>query len=86
MVFTAFTIPVVIVISYYNLYPMYMKTIIPYLILLLLIVAILILNEKFNCEIMISYANLPYHAIIETLGLILFTSLAYIFLRCEKNI
>ncbi len=84
MVFTAFTLPIVIVLSYYNTYPAFMKNTIPYLILLLLVVSALLLNEKYNCETMIAYANLPYHAIIETLGLILFTSLAYLFVRWEQ--
>ena len=78
-IFTGFTIPVIIVVSYYYLYPSHMKTTIPYLILLLLVVIILILNEKFNCDLMLSYAILPYHAIIEIVGLILFVILAHIF-------
>jgi hypothetical protein len=86
MVFTAFTLPVIVVLSYYNTYPTFMKNTIPYLILLLIIVAVLLLNEKYNCEAMIAYANLPYHAIIETLGLILFTTLAYLFVRWEQTI
>jgi hypothetical protein len=84
-IFTALTLPVIVVISYYNTYPAFMKNTIPYLILLLLIVSALLLNEKFNCDAMISYANLPYHAIIETLGLILFSSLAYLFVRWELS-
>jgi hypothetical protein len=85
MVFTAFTLPIVIVLSYYNTYPAFMKNTIPYLIVLLIIVSALLLNEKYNCDAMIAYANLPYHAIIETLGLILFTSLAYLFVRWEQS-
>lgn len=85
MIFTAFMLPIIIVIFYYKYYPDIIKKSIPYLIILLFVVISLILNEKFNCKVMISYANLPYHAIIEILGLILFTMLGYIFLKSEKN-
>jgi len=84
MIFTAITIPVVIVISYYKYYPNYIKNTVPYLVLLLILVGILLLNEKFNCEYMIKYAKLPYHAIIEIIGMFLFSTLAYIFLKSEK--
>jgi hypothetical protein len=86
MVFTALTLPVVIVLSYYNLYPIYIKKAIPYLIGLLIIVGIFLINEKNNCENMMKYAKLPYHAIIEILGMLLFTLLAYVFLQSEKYI
>ncbi len=86
MIFTALTLPVVIVLSYYNLYPIYIKKAIPYLIGLLIIVGIFLINEKINCEYMIKYAKLPYHAIIEIIGMILFTLLSYIFLQTEKYI
>jgi hypothetical protein len=86
MIFTALTLPVVIVLSYYNLYPIYIKKAIPYLIGLLIIVGIFLINEKINCEYMIKYAKLPYHAIIEIIGMILFITLAYVFLQTEKYI
>jgi hypothetical protein len=35
---------------------------------------------------MMKYAKLPYHAIIEILGMLLFTLLAYVFLQSEKYI
>jgi hypothetical protein len=84
MVFTALTLPVVIVISYYNLYPICIKKAIPYLIALLIILGIVLINEKINCLNMMKYAKLPYHAIIEIIGMILFTLLSYIFLQTEK--
>ncbi len=84
MVFTALTLPVVIVISYYNLYPIYIKKAIPYLIALLIILGLVLINEKINCLNMMKYAKLPYHAIIEIIGMILFTLLSYIFLQTEK--
>ena len=84
MIFTALTLPIVIVISYYKLYPIYIKKTIPYLILLLLIVGLFLINEKINCENMMKFAKLPYHAIIEIIGMILFITLAYIFLKSER--
>jgi hypothetical protein len=84
MVFTALTLPVVIVISYYNLYPIYIKKAIPYLIALLIILGLVLINEKINCLNMIKYAKLPYHAIIEIIGMILFILLSYVFLQTEK--
>ena len=84
MIFTGLTLPVVIIISYYNLYPICIKKAIPYLIALLIILGIVLINEKINCLNMMKYAKLPYHAIIEIIGMILFTLLSYIFLQTEK--
>lgn len=86
MIFTGLSLPVVIVISYYNLYPKYIKKAIPYLIGLLIIIGMVLINEKINCENMMKYAKLPYHAIIEIIGMILFTLLSYVFLQTEKDI
>jgi hypothetical protein len=86
MIITALSLPVVIAISYYNLFPKYIKKAIPYLIGLLIIVGIVLINEKINCENMMKYAKLPYHAIIEIIGLILFITLANVFLQTEKDI
>ena len=86
MIFTALTLPMVIAISYYNLYPKNIKKAIPYLIGLLIIVGIVLINEKINCENMMKIAKLPYHAIIEIIGMILFTLLSYVFVQSEKYI
>lgn len=86
MIFTALSLPVVIVLSYYKLYPNEITKAIPYLISLLIIVGFFLLNEKINCENMMKFAKLPYHAIIEILGMILFITLAYVFLQAEKYI
>lgn len=86
MIFTALTLPIIIVISYYKLYPIQIKNAIPYLISLLIIVGIFLINEKINCEYMMKYAKLPYHAIIEIIGMFLFIILAYVFLQTEKKI
>ena len=71
MIFTALTLPLVIAISYYNLYSKNIKKAIPYLIGLLIIIGIVLINEKINCLNMMKYAKLPYHAITEIIGLIL---------------
>ena len=86
MIITGLSLPLVIAISYYKLFPKNIKIAIPYLIGLLIIVGIFLINEKINCENMMKYAKLPYHAIIEILGMILFTLLAYIFLQSDKYI
>ena len=86
MIFTALSLHVVIVLSYYKLYPNEITKAIPYLISLLIIVGFFLLNEKINCENMMKFAKLPYHAIIEILGMILFITLAYVFLQAEKYI
>jgi hypothetical protein len=86
MIITGLSLPVVISISYYNLFPIYIKKAIPYLIGLLIIVGIFLINEKNNCENMMKYAKLPYHAIIEIIGMILFITLANVFLQTEKDI
>jgi hypothetical protein len=85
MILSGFAILLSIVILYYNSYPTFIKTALIYMIIGLCILLAFIVNEKLNCENMIAYANLPYHAIIETLGLILFTALAYLFVRWEQT-
>ena len=44
-----------------------------------------LINEKINCENMMKFAKLPYHAIIEIIGMILFITLAYIFLKSDNS-
>lgn len=84
MIITGLSLPIVIAISYYKLFPKNIKRAIPYLIGLLIIIGIVLINEKINCLNMMKYAKLPYHAIIEIIGLILFTLLSYVFLQTEK--
>ena len=86
MIITGLSLPMVIAISYYKLFPKNIKRAIPYLIGLLIIVGIFLINEKINCENMMKIAKLPYHAIIEILGMILFTLLSYVFVQSEKYI
>ena len=86
MIITGLSLPIIIAISYYNLFPKNIKKAIPYLIGLLIIVGIVLINEKINCENMMKYAKLPYHAIIEIIGMVLFTLLSYVFIQSEKYI
>ena len=86
MIITGLSLPMVIAISYYKLFPKNIKRAIPYLIGLLIIVGIFLINEKINCENMMKIVKLPYHAIIEILGMILFTLLSYVFVQSEKYI
>jgi hypothetical protein len=85
-IFSGFAIIVVTYLSYYMFYPKFIKTILKYIILGLFILSLVIINEKMNCDNMIAYSNLPYHAIIEIIGLILFTSLGYMFIIWENKI
>lgn len=85
-IFSWFAIIGVTYLSYYIYYPKFIKTILNYIIFGLVILSLFILNEKMNCETMISYANLPYHAVIEIIGLVLFSSLGYMFIIWEKKI
>jgi hypothetical protein len=42
-----------------------------------------IINEKINCEKMMQMYELPYHALIEATGLVLFWLLAQLFIQWE---
>lgn len=45
----------------------------------------LFVNEAVNCKKMLdAYASFPYHALIEIVGLVLFASISYLWLRWEK--
>ena len=79
-IFSGFSIITITYLSFYKFFPKIIKTLFKYILLGLFILSLFILNEKLNCNIMISYANLPYHAIIEIIGLILFSCLGYMFI------
>lgn len=81
--FTAFSIPTIIILSYYNNYKKNIKRNIHIIFILLIILSILLLNEKFNCNAMMAYYVFPYHIFVEIMGLLLFTMLAYTFLLLE---
>jgi hypothetical protein len=58
---------------YYPLMPKFIQKGIHLIFLIVLIVILLFLNEKYNCKAMMSiYPHFPYHIIIETTGIVLF--------------
>jgi len=58
---------------YYTLLGKNIKNKINIIFFLVLLIIILFLNEKYNCEKMMSiYPDFPYHVLIETIGLVLF--------------
>jgi hypothetical protein len=58
---------------YYPLLSKIIKDKINIIFLLVLLIIILFLNEKYNCEKMLSiYPHFPYHILIEIIGIILF--------------
>lgn len=74
-----------IIFSSYNKLPKFFKKAIPLLAIGLIILFAFELNEAYNCEKMLEYKQLPYHALVEIVGLLLFTSLTYFFHKWEKN-
>ena len=71
--------------SIHKLSPNFKKSI-PFLISGLILLFVLFVNENRNCQKMLEYKKFPYHAIIEVVGLVLFTTLALLFLDWEKNL
>jgi len=58
---------------YYPILTKNIKNIINIIFILVLLIIILFLNEKYNCEKMMSiYPNFPYHILIEIIGIFLF--------------
>jgi hypothetical protein len=58
---------------YYPLLPKYIQTNIYSILYLIIVIILLFLNEKYNCNTMISiYPYFPYHILIEIVGIILF--------------
>jgi hypothetical protein len=74
-----------IIFSSYNKLPKFFRKAIPFLAIGLIILFALELNEAYNCEKMLEYMDFPYHAFVEIVGLLLFTSLTYFFYKWEKN-
>ena len=85
-VFSGLLIFVVIVLGNLTSFPSFLRTWIPVLIIFLSILFALFWNEAQNCKKMMDYKVLPYHAMVEIIGLILFTQLAWIFLCWENKI
>lgn len=86
MVIGGLLILFVIIIGSYNNLPKFFKKVIPWLIAGLVLLLLIIYNETVNCEKMLEFADFPYHIIIELLGLVLFSTLAYNFYKWEKSI
>jgi hypothetical protein len=58
---------------YYPLLPKNIKNKIHIIFIFVTVIIILFLNEKFNCEKMMSiYPHFPYHILIEIIGILLF--------------
>lgn len=67
---------------YYPLLSKIIKDKINIIFLLVLLIIILFLNEKYNCEKMLSiYPHFPYHILIEIIGIILFYIICSTFYR-----
>lgn len=65
-----------IFITYLDSMPPISQRLLGFLIIGVLILFILFLNESYNCQKMLKKKKLPYHALIEILGLILFIGLS----------
>jgi len=58
---------------YFPLLPKFIQTCIYQIIFFMVIIILLVLNEKYNCENMLKiYPHFPYHIFIEIIGIILF--------------
>jgi hypothetical protein len=84
-IITNLSILAFIIFSSYNKLPKFFKQAIPYLVVGLIILFALEINEAYNCEKMLEYKQLPYHSLVEIVGLLLFTSLTYLFFKWEKT-
>jgi hypothetical protein len=74
-------------ILYYRLH-LTSKTITPVIILMVLIMVTIlcIINEAINCHKMLHSYKFPYHAIIETLGVFIFATMAFVYCMIETEI
>lgn len=62
-----------LLVYYFPLLPKFIKTSIYQIIFLVIIIILLFLNEKYNCEEMLkTYPQFPYHIFVEITGIILF--------------
>lgn len=68
-----FIIFISLLLYYFPLLPSYIKKCVYQIILLVIVIILLFLNEKYNCERMLNfYPNFPYHIFIETAGILFF--------------
>ena len=70
-----------IVIANYKLLPPHFYHLLPYFMVGLALLIALFVNESYNCQSMMESRQLPYHAITEIVGLVLFTMLGWCFIH-----
>ena len=69
-----------IILANYKILPAHFYYLLPYFIVGLAVLIALFVNESYNCRWMMEARQLPYHAIVEVVGLVLFTMLGWCFL------
>lgn len=85
MIISGLFIMIFIITSSYHFLPDFFKKKMTFLLFTAFILLLVLYNESINCDKMIKFKNLPYHAITEIIGLILFTSLSYLFVKWDIN-
>ena len=70
-----------IVIANFKLLPAHFYRLVPYFMVGIAILIALFINESYNCQWMMEHRQLPYHALVEIIGLVLFTMLGWCFLK-----
>jgi hypothetical protein len=85
MVVSGLQLLTVVMICFYGMLPDFVKTAIPWLVAGVGILILMIYNEEKNCDKMLKWASLPYHAIVEIIGLGLFVALAYLFTSWDQK-
>ena len=75
----------IIIIIEYNKLPQQFKDGLLFLIPGIIIIWILFYNESKNCKKMLKWKNLPYHVLIEIMGLVLFTIIGVLFYRWDLS-
>ena len=70
-----------IVAANYKLLPPHFYYLLPYFMVGLALLIALFVNESYNCQSMMEARQLPYHAITEIVGLVLFTMLGWCFVK-----
>ena len=74
-----------IVLANYKLLPPHLYHLLPYFIVGLAVLIALFVNESYNCQSMMEAWQLPYHALVETVGLVLFTMLGWCIVKWKIN-
>jgi len=76
---------VVVIITHLHLFPSSFKRLTKWLFPGIILLGILLVNESYQCEKMMSFKQLPYHVLVEVVGLALFVMLGYGFLRWDRK-